>query len=286
MLNRVLLSLAVIGSFATAGVLYKNSKIEDVVKEKIDSLDNIKYKNLYCIGVQSTTCFVSTLEYLEQNRTTMKIDRVVVENIEKLNGLERDINGTFPFSLSLEDIELLNLPKEFNEYDINRSEKFTVRGVGEFSRDGSNETLKIDELSLDSDMLALVIGLDVKRSNKLTFLAKQVGLSIVKGDIFHKAYLEDDSNLSEEDFLSTLSKELSQPLQGEIEFLNSLSKSIEKFIKDKNSSQIDLNISSKSGEYINLYELSTTYNLIYILGNYDLLNRYIDDTFKIEMGVK
>jgi len=292
MLKRLIVSFVVIGTFSVAGVLYKNDRIEDAIKSKIDHLKNIKYKNVYCIGVKSTTCFISDIEFLEGNKTTAIIDKAVIDDIEKLNGLDKqDINGTFPFAIALENVQFLDIPQDWTKYavdkDIEKGEKFSVRAIGEFSRRGGDEVLKLDELSIDSDMVAVTLNIDIKRDNELIFLAKEVGLSIIKGNLLHKAYLSlDDKNISEDIFLSTLAEELSKPLIGKIEIFNSLARNIQKFVKDKNSSKLVVNIKSKDGSYINLYKVLTTYNLFYMLDSFDLLNGYIDNTFTIDMGVK
>ncbi len=294
MLNRIFITLALVGTFATAGVLFKNSEVEKVVEKELAKVEGLQYRELYCVGVTETLCFISEIEYSEGNKSVLTADKIIVESVGAVFESRNEINATIPVKIGMSDVRIVDtasIPNSelLSTNDLNES--FNITAVGEARVTGNDFNLNFSEFSVDTSMVGLNLSFDLDIHNATQeYGMRHIGVLSTKRAIFDYLYEElqkdSDENLSKDMFLSLLAEETTSEIKENIKVSEEFKGVLKEWIKNEKLKLLNIQIDSKSGQYINLYELFTTYSLVAMFGNFELLDQYIDNKFNIKMEVE
>ena len=290
MFKKLFIFFSIITTFAVAGILFKNGEVEKRLKKAISQVDNFHYSELYCTGITSTTCSISDINY-SKNGLSISVKKFTVEKIEELENIYSDKNGTFPFVISLENINILEsdysnqisyLSAELKDAD----KKFDLEVLGEINRLGSQETLKLEHLLISNNLLNLNLSLDLRVENRKSFLFKEILTRFENRELLQRAYeIESkDRNLTISEFRKQLiSKAISTTNS---QFKKSFVDSLNSVVKDNGKDSMEIEISTKSKEYIDVYQLFIIYNMLYMFQGFDGLEKELNKTFNIKIEAK
>ena len=264
MIKKVLIFGAILSTIATAGVIYKNSQIENEIKTSLNQNSNMSYSDLKCAGVISTTCFVTDLNITENGNSTF-IKKTTVENIINLDGIENK-NGNFPLLFLIEDIQADSL---ISQYDSSKQisnfqdKTFNLKLVGNFDRNGTVEKLKIENLSIFNSLFDFSIGLDFKAENRKTILAKNLSVQFENMKLLKKVFEEKFTHLKTMDkFREYLISQINPTTNSILE--KNLADALKSVIADNGKNILSISISTKNGEYIDGYKIFMGYSMLFM----------------------
>jgi len=291
MLNRVFVALTIVVSFATAGVLFKNSEIAKGLEHKLSTINNLKYSKLYCFGIVSTTCLALDMN-LSDDRFSIFSKRFTIENIEKVNGISGDENGTFPFAISFEEVQVSE--SEYDKRLLEISDKlkdddliFDIEIVGKITRLGFQEDIKIDHLLISNNLFDFNLSLDMRIQNKKSFLLKMVSIKLKNRELLERFYTIESQYrkyLIFEDFRKELVSKIESFKKSGVE--KDILDSLKTLIQDNGKDIFEFSISTKSKEHLDVYQLFITYNMLYMFQGLDAIEKELQKTFNIKIEAK
>jgi len=286
MFKKIFVIFTVLATVVTAGVILKNSKIEDEIKVSLSQNKNINYSNLQCVGIISTTCFVTDLNITENGNSTF-IKKVTVENITKLDGIE-DKNGKFPLILLIEGIQADSL---ISKYDSSKQisnfqdKTFNLKLVGNFDRNGTVEKLDIETISIFNSLFNFAISLDFKTENRKKILAKDLSVKFENIELLKKVFEEKFTDLKTMDkFREYLISQINTTTNSVLE--KKLTDSLKTVIANNEKNILNISISTKSGEYIDGYKIFMGYSMLFMFQGILGVETELLKTFDIKIEAK
>jgi hypothetical protein len=282
---RLLIAFALVGTVSIAGVMYKNGEVEKVLEKELSkNSETIKYRELHCVGVVETNCKIFDLKIVEGNSTLGKVNKVTIENVEDGLAFSIDKNGTLPFSVKLEGIELsdsLHKVEELNFMEKNLSLYLS----GNFFVKGDMKTLHLEKLLLDSELFQNRFSLDIQGSSKTNLAVKNLSISYRDRGLLDQMIDEIAKESGKKE------RAVKQELLSNISELDALgleeySEALSKVVSEDNISSISISAETKDGQYISIQQLYMGYMIANIGGQEDALIKYLNTIFKVEVEVK
>lgn len=294
--KKILITFSIFFTFGTAGVIYKNGSIEKFIQLKLDNINNVSYGNVKCVGVTSTTCEILDFKFSEKNSSIFS-KKATFEKVEYLENLNSDVNGTFPFIISFEEVEFSEISNLYNNKKLNNlyknanffkdSDKYiNIEIVGEITRNGSNEDLKLNHLLISNNLADLNISVNMRVENKKLALLQKISIDIKDKQFIHRIYDSKyaDKNISFPEFKKIMVLGLDSSKKSKIE--KDLNIALETFILDDEKNILHLSVETLSKEYVDVYQLFITYNMLLMFQGLESLEKTLYKTLDIKIEAK
>jgi hypothetical protein len=279
---KIFIAFIVFGSFAVGAILYIHGEIEKELEKRLSNIEELKYKELKCMGLQEIVCHLHDVEVLQNEKTIIKIKDVSFQDVKDGLSFDQDKNGTLPFKLNMNKISFTKdaeieelMDKEFNSHVI-----------GTIAIFDNEKFLNISEFEIEDKAFIFGTSFDIKVENEKNIFLKSASFSFAN---------KEANGL--ENIISRIAKSNRQTVpEFETEFKENLLKlhtlgsfgkdsaiAIEKFVFDENTTKISYHAETKSSKYLNIMEFYLKYVMTASLAGAEAGDKILFDTFNISV---